>query len=191
MLTPKMANFTIGPLICSGSKAKDIIQTEISGLKYELATKNEDLLSKINNSISQLDTKISDLDKEVKRKVFFQAKKNSGQGFRGKITFNEANPNIGDGMNADTGEFTAPQTGYYAFSISTMTQNLAGDISINVHKNNAKLFDIYDRFDEEDNIGQHWIEKLNTGDKIHLTVTGTSKLFSHPNYPFYFTGVLL
>ena len=54
------------------------------------------------------------------KKVIFSARKTSGDGFNGLITYDTIDVKIGGGMQED-GKFIAPESGTYGFTFSAMT----------------------------------------------------------------------
>ena len=134
----------------------------------------------------------------MNEKVIFAAvRSSSGNLDSGTITYDSLTTNIGNGMNAATGIFTAPTSGLYMFTFSGVTayENTAA-VTIDVYKSLSHIFVIDDEEDKtsganERNIGYSWIFDLSTGDTVYLSIAdgGLHTDSGHDNA--YFTGHLL
>ena len=117
------------------------------------------------------------MDETVNTRVIFGAiKKSGGRNIHGVLTYDEEIINIGRGMDIRSGEFKAPEEGFYSFSFTGTGYD--GDAkletSVNVVKNGALLFDFDDFKSSGSNqmrvLSGQWMTKLNKGDTIHLSV---------------------
>ena len=124
----------------------------------------------------------------------------------GSVTFDESVINIGNGMDIQSGNFSAPIPGYYYFSFSGTAYDPDSylDVVVCIHKNGEILYTIQDfngsKGDGQNhntnnniqyrNLAHTWITKLQKNDIIHLDVlygslsTGYDKMVT-------FTGELI
>ena len=103
----------------------------------------------------------------------FSAEKNSGGDFSGWITFTSAFINVGNGLNANTGIFQAPEAGSYLFGVKGSTARDSKDFTtVTVYHNNDLKFQISDgnKADEWNNIGATWLWQLSKDDTVRLKV---------------------
>ena len=131
-----------------------------------------------------LTTDIGDIFKEDSNSVAFSGQKRSGGNFDGKITFDNSLVNIGGGFDPVLGEFTAPLTTFYVFTLSAMTGTVKGHTSITVHKNEAILFHIHEGDVEngQNRISFSWIEEMNFGDTLKLFVVSNYLYANEENF---------
>ena len=134
----------------------------------------------------------------MNEKVIFAAvRSSSGNLDSGTITYDSLTTNIGNGMDASTGKFTAPTSGLYMFTFSgiSASKNTA-EVTIQVWKNDSRIFVIDDEEDKksganERNIAYSWMFDLSMDDTVSL-VMGSGGLHTdsvHDNA--HFTGHLL
>ena len=113
----------------------------------------------------------------MNEKVIFAAvRTSSGDINSGTITYDSLTTNIGNGMDASTGKFTAPTSGLYMFTFSAVsaTANTA-EVTFIVYKNSTRIFLIDDEEDKksganERNIAYSWMFDLSMGDTVHLSM---------------------
>ena len=110
------------------------------------------------------------------------------------ITYDEANVNVGGGMDAGSGNFTVPVSGIYSFSFRGSSQFKKLETGLEVRKNNAKQFDIF--FPTEgmmrkpfDILSTNWIMNLSQNDVISLF--SAYGIYVHSIHPTFFNGYLL
>merc|ERR1719323_2361596 len=72
--------------------------------------------------------------------VAFNAVKRRGGNFNGLITFDSADVNLGESFNPSSGEFVAPHTGNYYFSLSGVTGTNKGVTTISVSRNGEVFY---------------------------------------------------
>ena len=88
----------------------------------------------------------------MNEKVIFAAVRTSSgdMGSSGTITYDSLTTNIGNGMDASTGKFTAPTSGLYMFTFSgiSASKNTA-EVTIQVWKNDSRIFVIDDEEDKK------------------------------------------
>ena len=98
------------------------------------------------------------------------------------ITYDEANVNVGGGMDAGSGNFTVPVSGIYSFSFRGSSQFKKLETGLEVRKNNAKQF--YTLFRSEgkyDFLSTNWIMNLSQNDVISLYISvGGLAVYGHP-----------
>ena len=111
------------------------------------------------------------------------------------ITYDEANVNVGGGMDAGSGNFTVPVSGIYSFSFKGMSQFKKLQTGLEVHKNNAKQFVIL--FPTEgmmrkpfDILSTNWIMNLSQNDVISIYAK-EGGFYGSPLNPILFNGHLL
>ena len=136
----------------------------------------------------------------MNEKVIFAAVRTSSgdMGSSGTITYDSLTTNIGNGMDASTGKFTAPTSGLYMFTFSgiSASKNTA-EVTIRVKKNDSIIFLIDDEEDKksganERNIAYSWMFDLSMDDTVYLTMySGGLHAESHNNDQVHFTGHLL
>ena len=112
------------------------------------------------------------------------------------ITYNKLVTNVGNGMDINSGWFTAPLTGIYHFSFNGLTDNSNAYIYIDVWKNDVKEFDIHDNnrlgnYNTLDNLSYSWTMVLTENDRVHLRVNRGKGFHVAKNHPVWFNGHLL
>jgi hypothetical protein len=122
--------------------------------------------------------------------VMFAAISNSSIAAEKDITFSESISNVGQGFDVSRGVFTAPVTGTFEFSFSSMTDG--SDARVCVRKNGAviKVFEDINQLGIYHNFGHVWQLILQKGDEINLQLQiGT--IYADPNYSTSFIGHLV
>merc|ERR1712062_766480 len=80
------------------------------------------LEQKLDEKQAALEQSLQDQVKKMNEKVIFAAvRSSSGNLDSGTITYDSLTTNIGNGMDASTGIFTAPTSGLYMFTFSAVT----------------------------------------------------------------------
>ena len=107
----------------------------------------------------------------------FEGRNDSLSGTDDKITFDETETNIGNGMNPSTGIFTAPVSGTYSFSFSGyIGQDVHSDAKalLRVHRSDeSDTIDLYDFVGNFDMfytlpVSYTWTMSLDQSDEIYL-----------------------
>ena len=109
----------------------------------------------------------------------------------GDLTFDEAPINVNGGLNPQSGVFVAPRSAYYVFTLSAKSHTSAAKVSLDVLKNGILLFRIrdYNDLDPMNNIGYNFMERMDTGDTIKVSVTENHQgIYSDENDFIHFTG---
>jgi hypothetical protein len=125
--------------------------------------------------------------------VMFAAISNSSIAAEKDITFSESISNVGQGFDVSRGVFTAPVTGTFEFSFSSMTGSIAISYArVYVRKNGNVMLRFMDKNDSDrlNNFGHVWQLILQKGDEINLQLyDGT--IYADPNYSTSFIGHLV
>jgi hypothetical protein len=109
------------------------------------------------------------------------------------ITFSESISNVGQGFDVSRGVFTAPVTGTFEFSFSSMTGAIAISYArVFVRKNGAIMLRFEDKNDSDNynNFGHVWQLILQKGDEINLQLAAGT-IFADSHYPTSFIGHLV
>ena len=108
------------------------------------------------------------------------------------ITYDEANVDLGGGMDIGTGNFTVPVSGIQSFSFSGTSKYGKTRTRIEVHKNKAKQFYIFENQGTEshDLLSTTWVMNLSQNDVISLYVA-EGGFYVHGLQPIFFNGHLL
>ena len=110
--------------------------------------------------------------KNANQKVIFSAIRTSGDVNPGTtIRYDEANVNVGGGMDAGSGFFTVPVSGIYSFSFRGLSMFRKTFTNVHVRKNNATQFRIFENSDDEnshDILSTTWLMNLTQNDVISL-----------------------
>ena len=116
------------------------------------------------------------------------------------MTYDESVINVGDGMNLQSGIFTAPISGYYFFSFSGLgyDEDSFLYVDVRIYKNGVFLFYIKDFGSmkvtsstfQTRNLAYSWITKLQEGDSINLRVFN-GQLWADSYQRITFNGQLL
>ena len=119
-------------------------------------------------------------DASQDRVVFSGLRKNLHGGTStivGDLTFDEAPINVNGGLNPQSGVFVAPRSAYYVFTLSAKSHTSPSKVSVDVLKNGILLFRIRDYNDlvSMNNIGYNFMERMDTGDNIKVSVTENHK----------------
>lgn len=118
------------------------------------------------------------------------------------ITYESARVNVGGGMNAATGKFTAPRTGIYFFSFSAVAAFPASstllEFSVGLYLNGTLIGASYVEDANIDSVNHHDCPfslqstvSLNKGDQIWLQIRLLSSRVYLANHYTYFTGWLI
>ena len=111
------------------------------------------------------------------------------------LTFSGTKTNLGAGMDAKSGVFTAPQAGAYMFTIHICTHDMKkGLLSLRCNGNEVASF--YDQNHDSNHknsmVGQSVVVELGQGDKIQVYMyTHTGIMDKRSNWLTHFIGVFL
>ena len=131
-------------------------------------------------------------DPSQERIIFSGLRKNvaGGTTIASDLTFDEAPVNVNGGLNPQSGVFVAPRSSYYGFTLSAKSLT-KGKVSLDVIKNGRLLFKIkdYNYLDHQNNIGYNFMERMETGDNIKVSVTENHiGIYSDNDDFIHFTG---
>ena len=121
----------------------------------------------------------------------FTGVKQSGGNFNGNLKFDNAKVNAGSSFNPNSGEFTAPKTAHYFFSISGVTGTTKAATTISVVKNDTVMY-----FNEgnvrsgQNSFSYAWIQRMNSGEKLSMVVT-SNNLYADAENPVILNGFSL
>ena len=127
-------------------------------------------------------------------KVIFSAVRDSGHNFRGSITYDHLDVNLGSGFNTGSGTFTVPTSGTYRFTFSAQSGYVKFEHTVvYVKKNQRTIFKIGDYNNAADgdlnNLSYTWLMNLTKNDRVKLS--SLHHLLANSDYPVTFTGELL
>ena len=110
-----------------------------------------------------------------------------------KIPFDRIKTNIGGGWSNTSHTFTAPETGFYFFSLSIMTEWTANRADAEIKQGDVHLRYVYAH--EDPSSGRHaatgsTVIKLNEGQQVHAA-RRDGTLFSNSNLHTQFVGFLI
>ena len=122
----------------------------------------------------------------------FSSQKRSGGNFDGRITFDSSLVNIGGGFDPVLGEFTAPLSTSYVFSLSAMTGTTKEHTTVTVHKNEEIIFHVNEGniASGQNRISFSLIEHMNAGDTLKMFVV-SNKLYANEENFVTFHGFAL
>ena len=124
----------------------------------------------------QIIEEITDLSQN---RIIFSAVRKNGYVY-GDVTYNRVPVNIGNGLVKNSGIFISPRNAIYSFSVTARSGGSnAGQSVISVMKNGILSFKITEGMDVDsaNNINYNWIDRLESGDTLSLSVSG-NKLYS-------------
>ena len=121
--------------------------------------------------------------------------KRSGGNFKGDITYDRLDVNIGGGFDIRSGVFVVPTSGTYRLSFSGQSGLHKYEYThVNVKKNGSDVFAIWDSNEAEkadaNNISYTWMMNLSQGDRVNLS---SNNHLNAKNYRYLltFTGELI
>ena len=215
-------NVTVGPLVCKGSKDSFVTESKIIELKAKIETFEEDTgraIGSIQDAVQdskddvvELKTGIDGLksdDLEINRKidqnknaiedanqkVIFSAIRNGDHvhvDAGTTITYDEANVNVGGGMDIGSGHFAVPVSGIYSFSFRALSIYAVTYTDVVVRKNNIFQFRIFENTEgtkSHQTLSTTWVMNLSQNDVISLF--SQYGIYVHSIHPTFFNGYLL
>jgi len=130
----------------------------------------------------------------VQPEIFFHViDENSNHIQPGIIKFNKAPINIGNSVDPNTGIFSAPTSGVFFFTFSSMTSHtVTGTTQVEILKNDERFNIVYDSNgnNKNNNLNSSWMMALQEGDQVKLKIY-TGKLYGNVNVHLIWTGHLL
>ena len=118
----------------------------------------------------------------------------TGGNFKGDITYDRLNVNIGGGFDIGSGVFIVPTSGTYRLSFSGQTGwNKNEFTNIHVKKNGSRIFYIFDSNEADkadaNNLSYTWLMNLTQDDRVNLS--SYNHLFADGERYLTFTGELI
>mgnify|MGYP001427044056 CR=1 FL=1 len=118
--------------------------------------------------------------------------KRSGGNFKGDITYDRLDVNIGGGFDIRSGVFVVPTSGTYRLSFSGQSGLHKYEYThVNVKKNGSDVFAIWDSNEAADNnnLSYTWVMNLSQGDRVNLS--SDNHLYADSINHLTFTGELI
>ena len=146
----------------------------------------------INSKMTTFQGIIEELQDSKTKTVVFHAIRNTGDRFKGDITYDIVPTNVGNVMNAGTGVFTTPYDGTYFFTVVGLSPDSERYIRIYFVKNGVPTenFIWHDKGGKvEQTLSYQWMLKLNVGDRLKLQVD--YDFYADSEWPVIFTGQLV
>merc|ERR1712141_583463 len=117
------------------------------------------------------------------------------EGGEAYLTFQGLHCNLGGGMDAKSGVFTAPAAGSYLFTIHACTHDMHKAL-LSIRHNGNQVATFFDQNHESNHknsmIGQSVILEIDVGDRVQVYMFTATGLHDKPNnYQTQFAGVLL
>ena len=114
----------------------------------------------------------------------------------GKIPFDIVKINVGGGWSNTNHTFTAPETGFYFFSLSIMTEWTANRADAEIKQGDVQLRYVYGAYQASSTCSARLaatgstVIKLNEGQEVHAE-RRDGTLFSNSNLHTHFVGFLI
>ena len=152
----------------------------------------EEKVEELQNEVEDLKNQMAELKAEGSGlpKVMFQAyRRQEGDSAEGSIDFEEVTLNYGEGFDGET--FTAPIAGVYTFSFFGISSQQNSDGRVNVNKNDALAFMIYDgnETNNYNQMGATFHLHLDAGDTVGLSAG--NPIHTGSGFPAQFSGRLV
>jgi len=175
------------------------------------ATKRiNDLAEKLANMAKGGDNAIKDLTSRMMKEndllrslmsqplsIYFDAYRTEDYDLGGEeyLTFNVTRSNLGGGMDAKSGVFTAPQTGAYMFTIHICTHDMKKGL-LSLRCNGNEMASFYDQNHDSNHknsmAGQSVVVELVAGDRVQVYMyTHTGLMDKKSNWFTHFIGMFL
>jgi len=189
---------------------KDFLQGNIDGNHNHANKRINELAEKLSNHLKTGADAIKDLtDKMLKEhsllrnlmsqplSIYFDAFRTEDYDVGGEeyLTFTGTKTNLGGGMDAKSGVFTAPMAGAYMFTIHVCTHDMKkGLLSLRCNGNEVASF--YDQNHDSNHknsmVGQSVVVELGEGDRVQVYMyTHTGIMDKRSNWLTHFVGVFL
>lgn len=189
---------------------KDFLQGNIDGNHNHANRRINELAEKLNSQLKAGADGLKDLtDKMLKEhsllrnlmsqplSIYFDAFRTEDYDDGGEeyLTFTGTKTNLGAGMDAKSGVFTAPMAGAYMFTIHVCTHDMKkGLLSLRCNGNEVASF--YDQNHDSNHknsmVGQSVVVDLSQGDKVQIYMfTHTGIMDKRSNWLTHFVGVFL
>merc|ERR1719461_2222202 len=189
---------------------KNCLQGNIDGNHNHANKRINELAEKLSNHLKTGADAIKDLtDKMIKENallrslmsqplsIYFDAFRTEDYECGGEeyLTFSGTKTNLGSGMDAKSGVFTAPKSGAYMFTIHICTHDMKkGLLSLRCNGNEVASF--YDQNHDSNHknsmVGQSVVVEVSEGDKIQVYMyTHTGIMDKRSNWLTHFVGVFL
>ena len=189
---------------------KNCLQGNIDGNHNQANKRINELAEKLSNQLKSGSDAIKDLtDKMIKENallrslmsqplsIYFDAFRTEDYECGGEeyLTFSGTKTNLGSGMDAKSGVFTAPKSGAYMFTIHICTHDMKkGLLSLRCNGNEVASF--YDQNHDSNHknsmVGQSVVVEVSEGDKIQVYMyTHTGIMDKRSNWLTHFVGVFL
>ena len=135
---------------------------------------------------------IEEITELSQNRIIFSAVRTKSGDFDGDVTYDSVPVNIGNGLVKKTGVFVSPRKAIYSFSVTAKSGYSNGQSVISVMKNGILSFKITEGMDVDsaNNINYNWIDRLESGDTLSLSVSG-NKLYSGSSDHLLFQGFSL
>jgi len=150
-------------------------------------------INSIESKVTKIEGTVQDLEDSNAKSVVFNAIRNTGNHFKGDITYDVVPTNIGNALNADTGVFRAPFDATYEFNFVGYMPN-SETIWIQFFKNGGVETPNWIFHDEGGKVSQtlsyQWMMELKAGDELKLSVV-QGNLYAASRNPVVFTGQLV
>jgi len=192
------------------SGQKELLKTNIDGNHNTTTKRLNELAEKLANQIKNGSTQWNDLANRLSAEssllkslmskplsIFFDAYRNEDidNGGEEYLTFTGTRTNLGNGMNAKSGIFTAPSDGTYMFTIHICTHDMRKGL-LSMRCNGNELASFYDQNHDSNHknsmASQSVIADLSTGDKIQIYMyTHTGLMDKKSNFFTHFCGIFL
>ena len=186
------------------------IQGNIDGNHNQANKRINELAEKLSNQLKSGSDAIKDLtDKMIKENallrslmsqplsIYFDAFRTEDYELGGEeyLTFSGTKSNLGGGMDAKSGVFTAPQCGAYMFTIHICTHDMKKGL-LSLRCNGNELASFYDQNHDSNHknsmVGQSVVVEVGQGDKIQVYMyTHTGIMDKRSNWLTHFIGVFL
>merc|ERR1712110_1353678 len=187
----------------------DRLQKENQELKNKLASEKDFLQGNIDGNHNHANRRINELAEKLKEhallrnlmsqplSIYFDAFRTEDYDDGGEeyLTFTGTKTNLGGGMDAKSGVFTAPMSGAYMFTIHVCTHDMKkGLLSLRCNGNEVASF--YDQNHDSNHknsmVGQSVVVELGQGDKIQIYMfTPTGIMDKRSNWLTHFVGMFL
>jgi len=189
---------------------KQFLQGNIDGNHNNTNKRINELAEKLASQLKNGNNAIKDLtDKMIKENallrnlmsqplsIYFDAFRTEDYELGGEeyLTFSGTKCNLGGGMDAKSGVFTAPMAGAYSFTIHICTHDMKKGL-LSLRCNGNELASFYDQNHDSNHknsmVGQSVVVELSQGDKVQVYMyTHTGIMDKRSNWLTHFVGVFL